>query len=193
MTLRICEQIFVRNFEKFRKIIQVQILTPKKLVSGITDIEPWYFETFNEANPNVELFIKRDDNTGATLTGNKVRKLEFLLSDALENKADDLKNAGAAVGEFTDKVKGLSGAIGALDDEFNKFGAIARDLDTLHKQMDEVHDFIGKVAAYRQDVDDLAREAEDIIRQGFAPNAREMKDTVSGLQRNLDKLDTKGM
>ena len=103
------------------------------------------------------------------------------------------KNAGAAVGEFTDKVKGLSGAIGALDDEFNKFGAIARDLDTLHKQMDEVHDFIGKVAGYRQDVDELAREAEDIIRQGFAPNAREMKDTVSSLQRNLDKLDTKGM
>jgi len=67
-----------------------------KLVSGITDIEPWYFETFNEANPNVELFIKRDDNTGATLTGNKVRKLEFLLSDALENKADAIITCGMA-------------------------------------------------------------------------------------------------
>ena len=96
MTLRICEQIFVRNFEKFWKINQVQILTLKKLVSGITDIEPWYFETFNEANPNVELFIKRDDNTGATLTGNKVRKLEFLLSDALENKADAIITCGMA-------------------------------------------------------------------------------------------------
>jgi len=96
MTLRIWEQIFVRNFEKFSKITQVQILTRKKLVSGITDIEPWYFETFNEANPNVELFIKRDDNTGATLTGNKVRKLEFLLSDALENKADAIITCGMA-------------------------------------------------------------------------------------------------
>lgn len=67
-----------------------------KLVSGITDIEPWYFETFNEANPNIELFIKRDDNTGATLTGNKVRKLEFLLSDALENKADAIITCGMA-------------------------------------------------------------------------------------------------
>ena len=77
-------------------LIQVQILTRKKLVSGVTDIEPWYFETFNEANPNVELFIKRDDNTGATLTGNKVRKLEFLLSDALENKADAIITCGMA-------------------------------------------------------------------------------------------------
>ena len=65
-------------------------------MSGITDIEPWYFETFNEANPDVELFIKRDDNTGATLTGNKVRKLEFLLSDALENKADAIITCGMA-------------------------------------------------------------------------------------------------
>ena len=76
--------------------IQTKILTRKKLVSGITDIEPWYFETFNEANPDVELFIKRDDNTGATLTGNKVRKLEFLLSDALENKADAIITCGMA-------------------------------------------------------------------------------------------------
>ena len=71
-------------------------MTRKKLVSGVTDIEPWYFETFNKANPDVELFIKRDDNTGATLTGNKVRKLEFLLSDALENKADAIITCGMA-------------------------------------------------------------------------------------------------
>ena len=71
-------------------------MTRKKLVSGVTDIEPWSFETFNKANPDVELFIKRDDNTGATLTGNKVRKLEFLLSDALENKADAIITCGMA-------------------------------------------------------------------------------------------------
>ena len=29
-----------------------------------------------------QLFIKRDDLTGSTLSGNKVRKLEFLLADA---------------------------------------------------------------------------------------------------------------
>ena len=82
-------------------------------------------------------------------------------------KCDDLKNAGAAVGEFTDKVKGLSGAIGALDDEFNKFGPIARDLDTLHNQLDEVHGFISKVASRRNDAEDLARDAEDIIKAGM--------------------------
>ena len=97
-----------------------------------------------------------------------------------------------AVGEFTDKLKGLSGAIGALDDEFNKFGPIARDLDTLHNQLDETHGFISKCASRRGDVEDLAREAEDLIKSGIAPNPREMKDTVSNLMKQLDKLDTKG-
>lgn len=64
-----------------------------KLVSGITDIEPW---SMPGLNPEVELFIKRDDNTGATLTGNKVRKLEFLLSDALDQGADTIITCGMA-------------------------------------------------------------------------------------------------
>ncbi len=35
-----------------------------------------------------ELFIKRDDLTGFSLGGNKIRKLEFLLADALSQNAD---------------------------------------------------------------------------------------------------------
>ena len=39
---------------------------------------------------NTKLYIKRDDSTGGTeLGGNKVRKLEFLLADALADKACD--------------------------------------------------------------------------------------------------------
>jgi len=64
-----------------------------KLVSGITDIEPWSMPGLEQ---DVELFIKRDDNTGATLTGNKVRKLEFLLSDALEQGANTIITCGMA-------------------------------------------------------------------------------------------------
>jgi D-cysteine desulfhydrase len=44
----------------------------------------------------VEVLIKRDDLTGAELTGNKVRKLEFLLADALERGSDTVLTCGAA-------------------------------------------------------------------------------------------------
>lgn len=43
-----------------------------------------------------DLLIKRDDQTGLALGGNKTRKLEFLLGQALEQGADTLVTAGAA-------------------------------------------------------------------------------------------------
>lgn len=67
-----------------------------KLASLPTPIEPWFFNTFKAMNPDIELFIKRDDQTGASLTGNKVRKLEFLLSDALAMGADTIISCGMA-------------------------------------------------------------------------------------------------
>ncbi|MBT9166409.1 MAG: L-cysteate sulfo-lyase [Chloroflexi bacterium] len=41
------------------------------------------------------LFIKRDDNTGLAFGGNKARKLEFLMGDALNQGADTIITAGA--------------------------------------------------------------------------------------------------
>lgn len=43
----------------------------------------------------VTLFIKRDDQTGLALGGNKTRKLELLLADALSANADTLLTTGA--------------------------------------------------------------------------------------------------
>lgn len=43
-----------------------------------------------------ELWIKRDDQTGLALGGNKTRKLEFLVGQALAQGADTLITAGAA-------------------------------------------------------------------------------------------------
>src|SRR5438445_976659 len=43
-----------------------------------------------------DLLIKRDDQTGLALGGNKARKLEFLVGQALEEGADTLVTTGAA-------------------------------------------------------------------------------------------------
>merc|ERR550514_927540 len=45
-------------------------------------------------NGDVNLFIKRDDLTGMQLSGNKVRKLEFLISDAIDKNADTVITIG---------------------------------------------------------------------------------------------------
>src|SRR5437764_13587262 len=43
-----------------------------------------------------QLLIKRDDQTGLALGGNKARKLEFLVGQALEEGDDTLVTTGAA-------------------------------------------------------------------------------------------------
>ncbi len=46
------------------------------------------------AELGVELWIKRDDLTGLLESGNKIRKLEFLVGDALSQRADTLITCG---------------------------------------------------------------------------------------------------
>ena len=48
------------------------------------------------AKLGVDLYVKRDDLTGAALSGNKIRKLEFVLADALARKADTVITCGGA-------------------------------------------------------------------------------------------------
>ncbi|MDQ3756079.1 MAG: hypothetical protein M3371_15275, partial [Acidobacteriota bacterium] len=38
----------------------------------------------------INLFIKRDDQTGLAFGGNKSRKLDFIMADVLEQKADSV-------------------------------------------------------------------------------------------------------
>ena len=50
----------------------------------------------SEALGGPRLFVKRDDQTGLATGGNKARKLEFLVAEAMEKGADTIITAGAA-------------------------------------------------------------------------------------------------
>jgi len=47
-----------------------------------------------DADPDWDIWIKRDDLTGLVTSGNKIRKLEFLLAEALEQSADTVITCG---------------------------------------------------------------------------------------------------
>ena len=59
-----------------------------------TPLEPMSRLTAHLGGP--DLWIKRDDQTGLATGGNKTRKLEFLVAEALSQRADTLITAGAA-------------------------------------------------------------------------------------------------
>ena len=70
--------------EKFERI---------KLGHFPTPIEPLKNISTYLGGPNI--FIKRDDCTGLATGGNKTRKLEFLMPDAIKNKAEVVVTVGA--------------------------------------------------------------------------------------------------
>jgi D-cysteine desulfhydrase len=57
---------------------------------------PLEFLTQTSREMGVEIYIKRDDLTGMELSGNKIRKLEFIMADALASGADTILTCGGA-------------------------------------------------------------------------------------------------
>ena len=65
----------------------------RRYTQGFTPLEKLEHLTEHLNGPN--LFVKRDDLLGLTAGGNKTRKLEFLVADALARGADTLVTVGA--------------------------------------------------------------------------------------------------
>ncbi|WP_297486654.1 D-cysteine desulfhydrase [uncultured Cetobacterium sp.] len=65
----------------------------KRYTEGQTPIEK--LENFSKALGGPTIYIKRDDLLGLTSGGNKTRKLEFLMADAIAKGADTILTCGA--------------------------------------------------------------------------------------------------
>lgn len=66
---------------------------PKRVALANTPTPLMHLARTSEAL-GVDFHIKRDDMTGAELSGNKIRKLEFLLADAIEQGCDTVITGG---------------------------------------------------------------------------------------------------
>lgn len=60
----------------------------------------------------IEIFIKRDDQTGSELSGNKVRKMEFILYDLIAKKSDIIITCGGVQSNHCRVVAALAARVG---------------------------------------------------------------------------------
>lgn len=65
----------------------------RRYTPGQTPLE--FMARFSQAVGGPNIYVKRDDLLGLTAGGNKTRKLEFLVADALQQGADTLVTCGA--------------------------------------------------------------------------------------------------
>jgi D-cysteine desulfhydrase len=85
----------LKNFWKLTAMRECKVSYPTRinLARLPTPVHPL---RHHGAMPNMEIFMKRDDLTGSALSGNKIRKLEFVLADAVAQKADTVLTCGGA-------------------------------------------------------------------------------------------------
>jgi L-cysteate sulfo-lyase len=81
-----------------------------RFAHGPTPLEPMKNLTKLLGGPN--LWIKRDDCTGLATGGNKTRKLEYLMADALQNKADTVITQGATQSNHVRQTAAIAARLG---------------------------------------------------------------------------------
>ncbi|MDR4987599.1 MAG: D-cysteine desulfhydrase family protein [Bacteroidales bacterium] len=67
----------------------------KKFKLGFFPTPLYKLNNFSQLYPDYQVFIKRDDHTGLASGGNKTRKLEYLIGEALSEGANSVITAGA--------------------------------------------------------------------------------------------------
>ncbi|HNT37127.1 MAG TPA: pyridoxal-phosphate dependent enzyme, partial [bacterium] len=67
---------------------------PKRVPLSIVPTQIHHLPRLTRLLGGPEIFMKRDDLTGCAMTGNKVRKLEFLCAEAIRRGATTLMTCG---------------------------------------------------------------------------------------------------
>ena len=75
-------------------MIPVALMPPRLRLANTPT--PLQFKERLSRKAGVSIYFKRDDFTGSELSGNKIRKLEFLMADARANGADTVLTCGGA-------------------------------------------------------------------------------------------------
>jgi L-cysteate sulfo-lyase len=119
-----------------------------------------------------DIYVKRDDCTGLAGGGNKTRKLEFLMADALECKADTIVTVGATQSNHVRQTVAAAARLG-LRVEVLLEKAVIRDDDYAHNGNVLLDQLMGAVIHHIEPSNDLdaagQQFANDLAADGRKP------------------------
>ncbi|XP_043207067.1 microtubule-actin cross-linking factor 1-like isoform X6 [Amphibalanus amphitrite] len=114
------------------------------------------------------------------------------LRDKLDDRHADLQSASHAVNEVNERLKGLSHELGLLEEELDNMAPVAREVIIVQKQVTEISVFLEKVVQERRHLDDADRTVEGLVKEGFASDAKTLRDQLGGMRRQLTRMDDRG-
>jgi D-cysteine desulfhydrase len=143
---------------------------PEKLTLARTPTPIQHLQRLSE-DMGIDIYVKRDDLTGVALSGNKIRKLEFLLHDAIQSQCDTVITCGAVTSNHA-----RATAIAATQVGLKSHLILAGnppDTPTGNLQLDllvgATIDYIS-IESYRNEIDTiLLKKAEQLKENGLSP------------------------
>ncbi|MCP4581157.1 MAG: D-cysteine desulfhydrase family protein [candidate division Zixibacteria bacterium] len=92
--------------------MKAKLKPPPRFQLAMTPTPLEAFALSPDPRSGIEIFIKRDDQTGAELSGNKIRKLEFILYDAVARKTDTIITCGGTQSNHCRAAAAMAARIG---------------------------------------------------------------------------------
>lgn len=134
-----------------------------------TPLETLFIAPSSESG--VEIFIKRDDLTGSELSGNKIRKLEFIFYDAVSCRSDIILTCGGVGSNHCRAVAAIAARIG-IDCELTLMGKppAIPDGNLLLNSLYKTKTRYITVSEYEKNIDNiLTKRANTLIKRGRNP------------------------
>ncbi len=140
-----------------------------KLANLPTKIEKLYKTSKELMNTNI--YIKRDDHTGIEFSGNKIRKLEFTIKEALDKKCDYFITCGALQSNHARATVSVAAKLG-LKSYLILAGEKNETIDgnyLINKLLGATIKIIDKTE-FKERIDEIMKEAkEKLENEGYKP------------------------
>ncbi|XP_074600372.1 dystonin-like protein short stop isoform X2 [Brevipalpus obovatus] len=110
------------------------------------------------------------------------------LTQKLQDRCNALDAASAVMAKFHNKLNGIHSNLNSLEEKFESFGPIGREMVILQRQAKEMQDFDESLAREKANLDEASRIASEMISQGYSSDPKGIREQLDQLIRQSNKL-----
>ena len=110
------------------------------------------------------------------------------LKDEVEENVSQIESGSVVVVDFQNDLRTAASKLTELEDELDRMSPIGRDTDTVHAQIGDVKTFNGKLYEKQELVEELNKQAEDLVFQGFMSQDDPRYTQMETLQKQHARL-----
>ena len=114
------------------------------------------------------------------------------LKDEIEDNVSQIETGSVIVVDFQNDLRTAANKLAELEDELDRMSPIGRDTDTVHAQINEIKAFNGKLYEKQELVEELNKQAEDLVVQGYMSPDDPRYTQMETLQKQHTRLGKSG-